>query len=560
MTFSRRTVLKSALGGTALTMSGLSIGKPVSALLAEGGVDGSLARYMDQHRAEWGIPGMVVALADGDGFEQQLFSGVANLDSGEAVNKDHLFQVGSISKMMAALALWSQIDDGLLTPDAPLNKLLPEIPIDSVTPITLKHILDHTSGLPRGTDPFHEGGLWTGTAPGTHWAYSNLGYKLAGMIAGRIDGTSFKECVEKRLLRPLGMTSSKGALITQDRQLYAKGYEPDRLERPNPLPTRMANAPWADYDGASGCIAATGADMSKFIRFLIGLTRGTGGPVFSDETATRFLLDPSDAPGWANGAKYGNGIAFMRFEGQPYLHHTGGMMSFTSSIHIDIDAGVGCFASANVHYGTSHRPRNVSYYGCQILKAHQVSGPQPNAPAIRQPVNRPDIYTGTYKAADGTSLTITASDAGLSVDADGASAAVQLFGTSLGATDHQSFADTGLIFEFATRKADRVWVGHKEYLLDPTEAYTKTPERLLALAGYYIGESRWDIANRIYAHGDHLTVTRGNYVSRLYEQPNGDWVAGDASKSADWVRFGDFIDGVPQTASSSGKIQKRIGV
>jgi len=201
------------LGGAALAAGGVSAARAAAAR-SDAEFDGEAAladalapleAYVARHREEIGLPGVTVAVATRDGFTGLVRSGLAEVDSDTPVGPDQLFHIGSISKMVAALAVWSLIEDGALSPETKLADALPDIKVRDDQGITLRHLLEHTSGLPRDASPYIEGGLWTGWAPGEQWMYCNLGYRLAGMIAAKAHGGTFQDCVEARVLKPLGM-------------------------------------------------------------------------------------------------------------------------------------------------------------------------------------------------------------------------------------------------------------------------------------------------------------------------------------------------------------------
>ncbi|WP_425409409.1 serine hydrolase domain-containing protein [Hyphococcus sp.] len=555
MQINRRTVL----GGGAI-FTGVSASASAT-VTAKGGEKkhtkalSALAGYVDQHRTDWGLPGMTVSVVDDSGFSGFVMSGLADIDRNIAVGPDHLFQVGSITKMMTALAAWSLIDEGKLSPDTRLSDLLPELSVRGGETITVKHLLDHTSGLPRGAPIILDGGLWTGSEPGAHWAYCNLGYKLAGMIVAKADGRLFPEAVEARVLRPLGMNNSIGALRAVDRNRYAQGYQPALLDRPAMRPGERREAPWVDYDGASGCVGATASDMALFLKFLIGVSKGKGGPVFSDEAAARFLADPADAPGWASDAKYGNGVAQITADDRAYLHHTGGMVSFSSSLHLDREAGVAAFASANVHYATNYRPRDVTLHACQLLQAAQDNAPAPApAPAPTRPiVNQPARYNSTFTSQQGDRFDIISDGDQLKLQRQETTTKMQMIGDEHFACEDEKFHITGLQFEFENDKPIRAWAGGVEYLTDPATGYMPPPEpELRALEGRYDRDDRWALPIRIFARGDKLVMKNANYVSTLTQLDNGDWRASEHEWWPDWVRFDGLINGKTERLLISG--------
>lgn len=83
----------------------------------------ALKTYVEMHRADWGLPGMTACAVTKTGFTGFVMSGLADVDRRVRVGPDHLFQIGSISKMLAALAIWSLVDEGKLSPEARVKDL-----------------------------------------------------------------------------------------------------------------------------------------------------------------------------------------------------------------------------------------------------------------------------------------------------------------------------------------------------------------------------------------------------------------------------------------------------
>ena len=108
-------------------------------------------------------------------------------------------------------------------------------------------------------------------------------------------------------------------------------------------------AAWVDVTFGAGCVASTADDMLRFLRSLADSVQGRGGLGLSAEQARVFTTHavPSDTPGMS----YGNGLMHVGgAPGRSYLHHTGGMVSFSSSFHVDIASGIGAFASSSLSY------------------------------------------------------------------------------------------------------------------------------------------------------------------------------------------------------------------
>ena len=71
----------------------------------------------------------------------------------------------------------------------------------------------------------------------------------------------------------------------------------------------------------------------------------------------------SDTPGMT----YGNGLMHVGYAGRSYLHHTGGMVSFSSSFHVDVASGVGAFASSTITAFADYRPRLLTRFAVDAL-------------------------------------------------------------------------------------------------------------------------------------------------------------------------------------------------
>jgi hypothetical protein len=393
------------------------------------------------------------------------------------------------------------------------------------------------------------GGLWSSYAPGTHWNYCNIGYALLGLVIAEADGRTFEDAVKARVFKPLGMSDSVGAIRSSDRHRYPIGYLPYATDRMTLRPGPVAPAAWADVDNTAGSNAATAGDMAKFMRFLIALSEGKGSGVLSDASAVKFLANPADAPADGPGVTYGNGIGHYPIDGRQYFHHTGGMVSVVSSLHVDVEAGVAAFASTNIGYAASnYRPRDVTLHACNLLRCLNagVAAPAPRPP--RPVVENPKPFAGVYTAADGDKLEVVAGEDTLTLRHRGAATRMQDYGGGMFACEAPEFQVTGLLFDVQGGKAVRAWAGDVEYLANPSVGYKPkaTPE-LALLAGRYDG-------TRIYARDGALW--RGNR-EKLVPLPNGDYRIGP-DWSPERMRFDTPFYGRPQRILTNGAPNWRV--
>lgn len=172
--------------------------------------------------------------------------GVRDLESKQAVDGDTLFRIASISKTITSLAVLKLRDQGKLVLDAPAATYLQALaslprPANDSPPITVRHLLTMTSGLPYDNDwgpvtfglsdaelsdllargPSFAGG------PGEKFHYSNLGFALLGEIVEAVSGMPFAEFVAREIFTPLGMKSTGYVTGPIPRERLATGYYKD---------------------------------------------------------------------------------------------------------------------------------------------------------------------------------------------------------------------------------------------------------------------------------------------------------------------------------------------
>ena len=395
------------------TLAGLPMPKPSGAV--EEHLDAFIAAYMPAMNA----PGMTLGLTYASKTLRTAGYGLANIDQKLPVNTDHLFQIGSITKSFVALVLLQMRDEGKLDLHKPILDYLPGLPIVAeFGVITTHHLLTHTSGLPDNlsvflTDPSAR--LIQGFKPGEHFHYCNAGFGMLGHLAAKLDGKPWRKVVQARILDPLGMTATKPVITTASRALQATGYEPFWSDEAYARQGQLAPAPNLVMDDTAGCIASTPADMARYLRMMLNHGQHPNGRIVSEESFTLFSTPFIKAEEFSPTASYGYGIAVDTLEGHKILRHTGGMVAFASSIHVDLDGGVAAFASINAMQG--YRPTAVTEYAVRLLRADHESKPLPAPPALPDPLDVPNAsdYAGTFTAADGGKLVFAAAGKRLSL-------------------------------------------------------------------------------------------------------------------------------------------------
>lgn len=195
-------------------------------------------------------PGVAVGIFDRSGLLWHAVRGVCDTRTGEPVAVTTRFGYNSITKTFTGMAVLSLRDAGALSLDDPLVRHVPEAaclrpPTADSPPITLRHLLTHTSGLPRGVrevrkqlhrDPSEReilaylSSLALESSPGTGGSYSNLGYALLGIVIKRASGQEYDEMVRRGILTPLGLANTSFQPIppvaTPHRKVEREGFAP----------------------------------------------------------------------------------------------------------------------------------------------------------------------------------------------------------------------------------------------------------------------------------------------------------------------------------------------
>jgi CubicO group peptidase (beta-lactamase class C family) len=525
----------------------------------------ALAALRDYARAELaavGLPGMTLSVTDADGFTAVLALGWADMDQRVPMTPDRYFQIGSISKSFIALTVLSLADQGKIDLAAPLARYLPDVPLPA-EPITVAQVLSHTSGLPDGAPFFPrtpDGRLWCGFAPGSKFSYSNTGYGLLGRLIERVatPPSGFGVAVALHVRAKLGLLPMRGSIRQAGRVEYAVGYWPwDRVAAASLPGSRLEFASWDEEDNPAGSMGATSEQMATYLRALMRIGKGQGAPVLSDAAARRFTT-PVIASGadFGPGSQYACGVAIQPVDGAPCLHHTGGMMAFSSSFHADPVAGVASFASVNAR-NDGYRPRQTTAYAIQLMRAARAGAPLPAPPDPLAPyrLKGPAPFLGTFKS-EAFAFTLSDQPSGVVVEAFGAKARVVLHGLDRLATDHPRLNDYGLDAVRANGRVVGYWHGDVLFGRDAAAPYTPPPERLVALRGAYLNRDPWVGGARILARGDQLWAEG---VGRLIDR-GGWWSAEKDPGGVERVRFDAFLGGKAQRLNHSGDDLLRIAI
>jgi len=241
---------------------------------------GAVERELAAEVAKLKLPSLAFGVVTRGGLVYFIGLGTRESGGGE-VTADTIYRIGSITKTFTGMALLQLRDAGKLDLDDPVVKYLPEIataryPTQDSGPIRLRHLVTHTSGLPRVgklqygfghevdrkdlRDAVAEAVLEF--APGTRAQYSNLAMALAGPIIARVSGEPYRAYLAAHILAPLGMTHTVWDRDEVPPDLLAQGW----AQRGGRFST--VDSHWhLGAAEAMGGLYSSVADMSRYVAF-----------------------------------------------------------------------------------------------------------------------------------------------------------------------------------------------------------------------------------------------------------------------------------------------------
>ena len=258
-------------------------------------------------------------------------SGLADMEHGVPVSPETRFGIASTTKQFTAACLLRLEERGLLSLDDPLAVHLPDFPTRG-DPITLRHLLAHTSGLGCYTDlsdfdrverlDYDVGEMAAYMrdverlgAPDSLWSYSNTGYFLAGLVIEKTMGLPYPEALRREILEPLGL----GDTMFGD----ARRIIPRRARPYQSVEGAVVNcsyvSPVVRY--SAGGLLSTVDDLARWTEALFA------GRVVSEENVRRMTSEQRLVDG--RGTGYGLGFIVGEIAGRRAAHHRGSVFGFT---------------------------------------------------------------------------------------------------------------------------------------------------------------------------------------------------------------------------------------
>ncbi len=359
----------------------------------------SQMEYRDQ-------PGVSMGIVHGRDLIWAKGFGLSDRAAKKPATPRTVYRIASITKLFTSTALMQLRDAGKLRLDDPVAKFIPGFkvgdPFPDDPPITIWHLLTHTSGLPgEAAFPY-----WTDHdfpsieavlaalpsqqkpfATEAKYRYSNLGLAIAGQVVAAASGEPYETYVMKHVLEPLGMADTSVLSLPEGRRgELAVGYG-----RRLPDGTRRV-LPFTDSKGLTSAanISSTVEDLARFVAFQLGDGTAGGNRVLKSSTLREMQRVQWLLPGWRSGR--GIGFSVRQFDGKTLVGHAGWVGGYQTQIGFIVEDGIGVVALTNADDGVPNMylEQALRVVGPALLKA---SAPERKASA---PDPSWSAYLGTY--------------------------------------------------------------------------------------------------------------------------------------------------------------------
>jgi len=335
--------------------------------------------------------------------------GLKNADTKEILENDDRVLIGSVTKTLIATAILRLASQGKLDIDSPVHKILPKILFDNPwrenNPVTIRDLLNHTSGIEdarfwqvfstesTSTTPLeyifskNPSVLKVRTIPGTRFSYSNMGYSFLGLIIEKITQEPYENYLDKNLLVPLGMNSSTFQFTTQkgenvDQHLAMGHFDNGTTQENIPMFLRPA-----------GQFTTTAKDMVLLAKFLMsdGVINEKS---FIDKELLNQMGNPISTESYKNGltSGYQFGLSYRDRYGVVGKFHRGNTIGYRATFYLFPEQKKGFFIS----YNTDSETANYENFNSIFINYLGINKPQKLKVKNNLPSNIKDFY-GYYK-------------------------------------------------------------------------------------------------------------------------------------------------------------------
>lgn len=348
-----------------MIISFLGFGNLMVCCLDSGLVDGFIIEKMSEYK----MPGVSIAIVKGGEVIYARGYGYRDIDRMVPASPGTIYGIGSITKSFTAIAVMTLYERGLLDLWDPVSKYTGFDLSVLGEPVTIHHLLTHSSGIPAlaYAEAFIRGSLgldskwlplsspedviafmsgfneWIEDRPGSKFFYLNEGYVILGKIIERASGVSYEEYVKKNILEPLGMHRSyfRREDVERDSDV-AVGYIVDREGKL--IPSKFPYGVTAD-----GGLLSNPIDMARYVSMLLNWGLYGGVEVISRKSIEAMETPHIKLPYESVTADYyGYGLMIKAdFYGRKLVGHGGSVLTYTAYMGYIRGDNIGVILMAN---------------------------------------------------------------------------------------------------------------------------------------------------------------------------------------------------------------------
>ncbi len=340
--------------------------------------------------------------------------GYADLEKKIPAATSTAYRIASITKLFTATAILQLRDRGKLQLDDPVAKHLDWFHLrdtfEDSPVITIRHLLTHTSGLPRELNALYWDDMSfpelaefvkmfqessTILPRETELKYSNVAFNVLGEVVASVSGKPYPDYVREYILEPLGMT---GTDVTpqKDMPTLAKGYgfrKPGQPRRVEPFFDKKAMA-------SSGNMASTVEDLARFLSLQFGEGAAGGAQILKGPTLREMHRVHWLCPNWKSG--WGLGWSVVKVDGQVRITHGGSVPGYKTFVSAAPADKIGVIVLTNAEDGN---PRSYAKNAWAIIApaVKKATAVTEEAPVADSSWTR---YTGDYEWEDGSPVKV----------------------------------------------------------------------------------------------------------------------------------------------------------
>jgi CubicO group peptidase (beta-lactamase class C family) len=266
--------------------------------------------------------------------------GYANIDRHKKNTKNSIFSIASVTKPLTAVGIMKLVEEGKLTLETPIKKYFPNFIPEYSKKITIRHLLNHSSGMQANIGRIDDAGngfmpgknnitleqllekfkdTKLNFEPGKGYEYNNFGYTLLAYIIEKVSKKTYANYMEQAVFKPANMKKTS----VEDFKSINKRALPHTGLGMNKFIILNNEINFSGVKGA-GDINSTTGDLYNFMSAL------ETGVLLKPETVTKLYNDTQDM-GY-NNSKYGLGWRIEHKEGEKWINHTGLLPGYTSII------------------------------------------------------------------------------------------------------------------------------------------------------------------------------------------------------------------------------------